>query len=119
MLVVEGTADSLGDETTPLTHLDAPIELLEQVVVQAYVHTHGHILTHTCGSPAQDRPPSRIRSETPLTRGLEIALARWRGLDLSQRSSGYELEGLPLARYPTRARSSSVVEQDSQRGVAP
>jgi hypothetical protein len=45
-LVFERTADCLTDEGAPPTSTHAPIQLLHELVVQAYVQTHGHSIAH-------------------------------------------------------------------------
>jgi hypothetical protein len=45
-LVLERVADGLGDERATLARSDAPVELLDELIVKAYVQTHGHKLAH-------------------------------------------------------------------------
>jgi hypothetical protein len=46
-LVVERTADGLADECAATPPPDALVELLDEVVIKAYVQSHGHTLAHT------------------------------------------------------------------------
>jgi hypothetical protein len=45
-LVVERAADGLADECAATSPPDAPVELLDDVVIEAYVQSHGHRLAH-------------------------------------------------------------------------
>jgi hypothetical protein len=42
-LVVERAAHGRGDEHTALTAPDARVEIADELVIEAYVQTHGHI----------------------------------------------------------------------------
>lgn len=44
--VLERRPNRLGDESAPLPAPNAPVELDDQLVGQAYVQSHGHKLTH-------------------------------------------------------------------------
>jgi len=46
-LVVERATEGLGDEGAATTPSDALIELRDEIVIQAYVQTHGHNLAHS------------------------------------------------------------------------
>jgi hypothetical protein len=45
-LVVERTTERLGDVCAAPATADPAIELLDELVVEAYVQTHGHNLAH-------------------------------------------------------------------------
>lgn len=45
-LVVERPADGLTDEGAATPPTDAPVKLLYEVVVEAYVQSHGRTLAH-------------------------------------------------------------------------
>jgi hypothetical protein len=45
-LVVERTTDGLADERAATSSPDALVELLYEVVIETYVQSHGHMLTH-------------------------------------------------------------------------
>ena len=46
-LVVEGASNRCRDERAPLTLTDSGVESIDDLVIQAYVQTHGHTLAHT------------------------------------------------------------------------
>jgi hypothetical protein len=46
-LVLERAAHGLGDERAALPPPDAPVEACHDVVVEAYVQSHGHKLAHS------------------------------------------------------------------------
>ncbi len=47
LLVVECTADRIGDECAPFALPDPPIHGLHELRIKAYVHTHAHTLAHS------------------------------------------------------------------------
>ncbi len=47
--IVERLAQGVRDEDAALPSSHAPVELLHERVVQAYVQSHGHTLTHKIG----------------------------------------------------------------------
>ena len=50
-LVLECASHGLTDEHAPTAPADTPVELLDQIVIQAYVQSHGHKLAHSCCAP--------------------------------------------------------------------
>jgi len=46
-LIVERASNRCRDERAPLTLTDPAVESTDNLVIQAYVHTHGHTLAHT------------------------------------------------------------------------
>ncbi len=50
-LIVERASNRCRDERAPLTLTDPAVESLDDFVIQAYVQTHGHTLSHTQTAP--------------------------------------------------------------------
>ena len=46
-LILERSADRLADEHAPTSSADPLVELPHELVIQAYVQSHGHTLAHT------------------------------------------------------------------------
>ncbi len=46
-LIVERSSNRRSDERAPLTLTDPAVKSLDDLVIQAYVQTHGHTLAHS------------------------------------------------------------------------
>lgn len=49
MLIVQSVLDRTRDERAASAHADAPVQRSDEVVVEGYVHSHGHIMAHDAG----------------------------------------------------------------------
>ena len=55
-LIVECPAQCFTDKCAAPAPADTLVELLDEVIIQAYVQTHGHRLTHRTRCPSGPRP---------------------------------------------------------------
>ena len=51
VLVLQGPSNGLGDEAAPAPPAHSLVQFGDQLIVQAYVHTHGHTIAHRCPNP--------------------------------------------------------------------
>ncbi len=46
MLIVQSVLDRTRDERAASAHADSPVQRSDEIIVEGYVHSHGHTMTH-------------------------------------------------------------------------
>jgi len=47
MLIVQSVLDRTRDERAAPAHTDAPVQRSDEILLEGYVHSHGHNMTHS------------------------------------------------------------------------
>jgi hypothetical protein len=68
-LLVEGLPDGAFDEAAAIAGTDALVELSHELIIDAYVQSHGHRIAHTTGHARYQLLDKRLRRSSGVCLG--------------------------------------------------